>query len=516
MSPEQALAKRVVVDHRSDIYSLGVTLYELLTLQPAFTGVDRQELLRQIAFDEPRSPRKLISRIPTELETIVLKAMAKYREERYQTAQQLSDDLRAFLENKPIKARTPTLANRAAKWSRRHQTLVSAVAIAFVLLSAVLTVSMVTVQRAKTQAVAALAETADLLYTTDMTLAYQAFEKGWSNEVQTILDRYRPTERGVDRRGFEWYLLEKLVQPPASFALSGHKGSVNEMAVFPDRERLASVGQDGELRIWNVRKHELLRTIKLGTEPLHSVAVSPNGRHVAAGSTIVHLCDLEDSAPPRKVFQSEHTVESLTFTPDGQSLAAGVRYHEVCRISLDGVILNRVPCASRAESLEFVKGTRSLLVPNRRGLAADSTDIGFVQIWDDVLSTMQAELDTSGEYQNRRGQITIARASPSGQFIATGERYRRQSFIFERTTGRVVAVTPVSRARLTDLSYRRTDRRLPLDTKTDAWSIFMCNRVMMQSRRLTTARSWSQPIRAKLVACVSSNLARWRPAGPMA
>src|SRR5262249_21415569 len=68
MSPEQALAKRVVVDHRTDVYSLGATLYELLTLEPAFGGADRQELLRQIAFEEPRPPRRMSKSIPAELE----------------------------------------------------------------------------------------------------------------------------------------------------------------------------------------------------------------------------------------------------------------------------------------------------------------------------------------------------------------------------------------------------------------------------------------------------------------
>src|SRR5438552_4435355 len=93
MSPEQALAKRVVVDHRTDIYSLGVTLYELLTLEPAFDGHDRQELLRQIAFDEPRRPRRWNRAIPHELETIVLKALEKNPADRYATAQELADDL---------------------------------------------------------------------------------------------------------------------------------------------------------------------------------------------------------------------------------------------------------------------------------------------------------------------------------------------------------------------------------------------------------------------------------------
>ena len=146
MAPEQALAKRVVVDHRADIYSLGATLYELLALLPAFGETDRTELLKQIAFEEPHSLRKLDRRIPAELETIVAKAMSKNRDDRYQSAQWLSDDLRAFLEHRPIKARPASIADRLRKWARRHDTLVRTMGIASVLLMIILVVGIVLVR----------------------------------------------------------------------------------------------------------------------------------------------------------------------------------------------------------------------------------------------------------------------------------------------------------------------------------------------------------------------------------
>jgi serine/threonine protein kinase/Tfp pilus assembly protein PilF len=126
MSPEQALAKRVVLDHRTDVYSLGATLYELLTLQPAFDGKDRQELLRQIAFEEPRPPRRINKPIPAELDTIVLKALEKNPAERYATAQDLADDLRRYLNHETIRARRASLVQRARKWARRHRAVVAA------------------------------------------------------------------------------------------------------------------------------------------------------------------------------------------------------------------------------------------------------------------------------------------------------------------------------------------------------------------------------------------------------
>jgi serine/threonine protein kinase/Flp pilus assembly protein TadD len=126
MSPEQALAKHGLVDHRTDIYSLGATLYELLTLRPVIDGRDRQEVLRKIAFEEPAPPRALDRGIPADLETVVLKALAKEPAERYATAQELADDLRRFLEHRPVQARRPSLVQRARKWARRHRTGVAA------------------------------------------------------------------------------------------------------------------------------------------------------------------------------------------------------------------------------------------------------------------------------------------------------------------------------------------------------------------------------------------------------
>jgi serine/threonine protein kinase/Flp pilus assembly protein TadD len=130
MSPEQAQAQPTGVDHRTDIYSLGATLYELVTLEPAFDDRDRQELLRQIALDEPKPVRKVNKSIPSDLETILLKAMAKNPAERYGTAQELANDLRRFLMDEPILARRSTTLERARRWARRHRAAMVSAAVA--------------------------------------------------------------------------------------------------------------------------------------------------------------------------------------------------------------------------------------------------------------------------------------------------------------------------------------------------------------------------------------------------
>ena len=135
MSPEQAGGQRHLIDHRTDIYSLGSTLYELLTLRPIFDGADQQTLLQQILHEEPRPPRAIDASIPPELETIVLKAAGKTPAERYATARDLADDLNRFLRDEPILARRATLVQRGRKWLRRHPSVLVAGAVLLLLLA---------------------------------------------------------------------------------------------------------------------------------------------------------------------------------------------------------------------------------------------------------------------------------------------------------------------------------------------------------------------------------------------
>ncbi len=134
MSPEQAAGKRDELDHRTDIYSLGVTLYELLTLRPAIDGEGYREMLNHVALHDPPSPRSIDPSLPVELDTIVRKAIAKAPGDRYASAGALADDLQAWLDDKPIAAKPPTLFQRLSKWRRRNSGLV-AVASGFLLLA---------------------------------------------------------------------------------------------------------------------------------------------------------------------------------------------------------------------------------------------------------------------------------------------------------------------------------------------------------------------------------------------
>lgn len=124
-APECLTGKLSPVSHQIDVYSLGATLYELLTSQTPFQGESYNEILNNITMGEPTPPQKYNPRIPRDLSTILLKAIAKEPSQRYLTAGDLNDDLQCFLKSKPIKAKPPSFFYKTSKWIRRNSKVAS-------------------------------------------------------------------------------------------------------------------------------------------------------------------------------------------------------------------------------------------------------------------------------------------------------------------------------------------------------------------------------------------------------
>ncbi len=129
MSPEQAMAKRMGLDHRTDVFSLGVVLYELLALRRPFEGDTTQQVAEQIVTKDPPDPRTIRSKVPRDLAVIANHALEKERDKRYPTMREFAADLRRYLANEPIHATPPTRIDRAVKWVKRNPGKSSAAAI---------------------------------------------------------------------------------------------------------------------------------------------------------------------------------------------------------------------------------------------------------------------------------------------------------------------------------------------------------------------------------------------------
>jgi tetratricopeptide (TPR) repeat protein len=244
MSPEQARTRAGPVDHRTDLYSLGATFYELLTLHPPVPGHERQELLAGLARLEPVPPRRLNPALPADLETILLKALAKDPLERYDTAREMADDLRRFLEDQPIRARRPTLAQRAVKWARRHRRLVAGLVVMLVFAVVSLAVSTALIWREK-----ALKEEA---YRAEERQRQEA-EAKWQLARQAVDEMYLEAEgllvHGAQQERLQQYLRKGLkfyeefardrsTQPAAQLAASRAYHRVGEIQ--------AKLGRTGE------------------------------------------------------------------------------------------------------------------------------------------------------------------------------------------------------------------------------------------------------------------------------
>ena len=294
MAPEQALAKRVLIDHRADIYSLGATMYELLTLQPVFEGGDRQDLLKKLAFEQPVPLIQIDHGIPRDLNTIVLRTLEKNPIDRYESAKDLSDDLRRFLDDRPIHARRPGPFTRLAKWTRRHRSLVATIAVGlmvtivtvFVVLLRSNRLSELSAQRladANTELADSERELQIALYYSDLQQAYQAFEDGRLSEARRLLDAQTPSDGHRDMRDFAWRYLQHRLQNDYRIVYRRNREPIHDISISPDESQLALVTSE-KLRLLRYPTGQLIQSVSLERQGRTGVAFSHDGESLLYGS----------------------------------------------------------------------------------------------------------------------------------------------------------------------------------------------------------------------------------------
>ncbi len=307
MAPEQAAGRNRQIGPATDVYALGVILYELLTGQPPFRGDTALVLFRRVQEEEPLPVRRLRSQVPRDLETICLKCLEKEPERRYAAAADLADDLRRFLADRPIRARALNVWQRTWKAARRRPALaallaVSAASLLTLLLGAVWYNARLQTANADLREALGHADRSARearlqgeragagelrarqgLYQMHIRAASEALNAGAAGRAFDLLAAEEPRDGQEDVRGFEWHYLRALgYRSYASWP--GHGGAVRKIAASPDGTAVAALTENRSVQIRDAATGRLRCHLRAFGELVHDVIFSADGRSLIVAS----------------------------------------------------------------------------------------------------------------------------------------------------------------------------------------------------------------------------------------
>ena len=331
MAPEQIPGSARAVDFRTDVYGIGATLYEMLSGRPPFAGASETETLDQVQHQDPVPLRISNREIPPDLETIYLKCLKKDPAERFQSSQELADELERFQRGIPIHSRPIGSLERCRRWCRRRPALASLWGLSVLASLAILSLILVNnwerdVAAKRAQSLQRIAEeheqaAKEALYLADMNRAGMALRQNDTRELMRLLQLHIPDAGEIDRRGFEWWhLYRRAIRAGKSLLNIGHAQYI--LCRTPEPSELAVAGADSIVRIFHRDSGEVLQQIPTGQIEVNGIAFSPDGREMATAGddgTII-FWDRTTSAARLKINAHPAKAYQLVYTRDGSRI----------------------------------------------------------------------------------------------------------------------------------------------------------------------------------------------------